>query len=161
MLIQNGDEKVVFDLFFTDFNGLLLELLRFIKPYFVRDTESFLLPIDVKPLLRIVNLYEYYVDGFVNENPEIFTTAHLHMIVFSGNEEVKREAGKIIEMIKNAHINCINQARRQHKMVFEESATMVDYILLAWEGALYQQRYSRSIKPLFVFTNLLKRILMI
>lgn len=158
-LIENQEEQVVFNLFFTDFNGLLLELLGYLTPFIARDIDKYLAPLEVKPLLRIANLYQYYIDEFVNETPNIFTSGHIHLVGYSGSNEVKDAANTLIGIFKNAQINCINQARRQHKIDLNESESMVDYILLSWEGALYQQRYTDSIKPLFVFNNLLRHLL--
>ncbi len=158
-LIVNEEERVMFNLFFSDFNSLLLELLNYIKPYVVADIEKHLLPIKVKPLHRIQNLYQYYIDEFVNETPNIYTSAHINVIGYSGNQEVKIAANELNLLFKNAQINCINDARRQKKIELTESSSIVDFILLSWEGALYQQRNVGSIKSLFIFKNLLTQLL--
>ena len=158
-LLANEEERVMFNLFFSDFNSLLLELLNHIKPFIVADIERFLLPIKAKPLHRIQNLYEYYIDEFVNETPQIFTSAHVNVIGYSGNDEVKSVANELNLLFRNAQINCINDARRQKKIDLNESSSIVDFILLSWEGALYQQRNTGSIKSLFIFKNLLNQLL--
>lgn len=158
-IIDNDEERVMFNLFFSDFNSLLLELLSYIKPFCALDIEKFLLNIKVKPLHRIQNIYEYYIDEIVNEAPNIYTSAHINVIGYSGNHEVKTAANELNLLFKNAQINCINDARRQKKIDLNESSSIVDFILLSWEGALYQQRNAGSIKSLFIFKNLLNQLL--
>ncbi len=158
-LIENDQERVDFDMFFTDFNGLLLELIEYTKPFINENISKFLLDFKTKPIDRIINLYQFYIDEFVNESPCVFTSSHINLIAYSGNDEVKSAANKVIEPFKNALINCINDARRQNSINITESNILVDYLLMTWEGALYQQRNSGSSKPLFLYMNLLRFLL--
>jgi hypothetical protein len=158
-LIENDQERVMFNMVYSDFNSLLLELAQHIKPFVNEQINKHLLDIKVKPLDRIINLYQYYIDEFVNETPNIFSSSHVNLIGYSGNDEVKEATNKILETIKNAHINCINEARRQNMINLSDSTTLVDYLMMAWEGALYQQRSSNSSKSLFVFMAMLRQLL--
>ncbi len=158
-LIDNDQELVEFNLFFSDFNSLLLELNQYITPFVNDHINHFLLDIKVKPLDRIANLYQFYIDENVNQSPDIYTSSHVNLIGYSGNVEVKTAANKLMETIKNAHINCINEARRQNHINLYDSVLLVDYILMSWEGALYQQRSSSSSKSLFVFMAMIRQLM--
>ncbi len=158
-IIENDQERVEFNLFFSDFNSLLLEVNQHITPFVNNHIHRFLLDIKVKPLNRIINLYQFYIDENVNQSPDIFTSSHVNLIGYSGDKEVKIAVNKLIETIKNAHINCINEARRQNHITLKDSELLVEYILMSWEGALYQQRSSKSGKSLFVFIAMIRQLM--
>ncbi len=159
LLLENDQERVHFDLFFADFNGLLLELKEHIHPFILENIQRFLFDFKTKPIHRIINLYQFYIDGYVNETPNIFNSSHINLIGYSGNEAVKIAANKLLDSYKNALINCINDARRQNLIDVNESETLVEYMMMAWEGAIYQQKNSGSSKPLFLYMNMLRLLL--
>jgi hypothetical protein len=155
----DSDAKM-FDYIYPNFNGFLMELLSKINLTVMASIDKHLSDITINPLTRIHNLYQMYIDEFVNQNLTVYNSTHLKTVSYSGNDEVRDFALSIIQNIKNAHINCINEARRQNKINVDDSEPIVDFILLSWDGALFQQEHTQSIKPLFIFYGVLKNVLL-
>lgn len=159
-IFRDADFDSKFDEIYPDFNLFLIELLLKINSSLVRNLEGYLLNINIKPVDRIYNLYQMYMDEYVNQNEHVFHSTHVKTIAYSGNYEVKVASIAILQNIKNCHINCINEARRQNNINLSESISIVDFILNSWDGALWEMEHTKSIKPLFVFNHVLKNVLL-
>jgi len=151
--------KGSFYYYFKNKEDFGMEVLEYYMDIVVKRIEKTLNDPTISPKQRIIKLYSDYIDSFTNRGGNIYGNFAANMLhdLSEKNSLVMERSEKFFLEIKNQHISCLQQARRNGEIERSHDVEkLTKLIIYSWEGALLRANNVNNIKSLFIFRELLR-----
>jgi len=151
--------KGSFYYYFKNKEDFGMEVLEYYMDIVVKRIEKTLNDPTISPKQRIIKLYSDYIDSFTNHGGNIYGNFAANMLhdLSEKNSLVMERSEKFFLEIKNQHISCLQQARRNGEIERSHDVEkLTKLIIYSWEGALLRANNVNNIKSLFIFRELLR-----
>lgn len=113
----------------------------------------------IAPKQRIVKLYSDFIDNYTNKGGSIYGNFASSMLLelSERNEEIKQLVNDFYESIREMHVSCLNQAKRNGEIDRSADIEKITKLMIySWEGAILRMKTIGNIRSLFVYRELLR-----
>ncbi len=147
--------------YFKSKEEFTVEVIKFYTDTVLDGIDSVLQDNTASPSARLTKLYADYAELYFKSNliPYGGFASKLNQEVGDVSEIIRNAANEVYSRIRQAHINCLQEAVNIGELQADTNVNMLaEIIIYAWEGALLRMKGSYSNYSLSIFTEMLEQV---